>query len=149
MQNTNTNDNKHNVKHKSHQKNQTRAQSEALQVFIEKLYNWSWNIDSAVLPLSMGPEELNPPPRIVENNPLQGTEHGVTMQTVIKKKSNYDVDAKHKHKWQQTQSRTQKPPEKPNQGTVRSTTCLHQRTIQVELKNWLCCATPYDGPWRD
>jgi hypothetical protein len=35
----------------------------------------------------MGPEEMDNTPRIVENNPLQGTKHGVTMQTVIKKES--------------------------------------------------------------
>ena len=85
MQNVNTHDNKQKVKHKSHQRNQTKAQSEALQVFIKKTIQLELKNDSAVLPLAMGPEEVNHPPANNEIVPMQGTKHGVTMKIVIKK----------------------------------------------------------------
>jgi hypothetical protein len=78
----------------------------------------------------MGPEEINQsPPRIVENNPMQGTKHGVTMKIVIRKRIKIRYRCK-----TQTQMTTNK---KKNTKATRETKPRHnQKHYKSSSKNY-------------
>ena len=71
MQNKNTNDNKRKVEHKSHQRSQTNAQSEALRFCIRNCTLGVQKLTLLYHPLRWALKRLIPP-RIAENNPHAG-----------------------------------------------------------------------------
>jgi hypothetical protein len=73
IQNKTTTDKKHKVENKNNQRSQTNAQSEALRFLIRNCTIGIEQIDSAVLPLTMGPQEINqPPPKSGKSSPPSG-----------------------------------------------------------------------------
>ena len=61
MQSENTNDKKHKVEHKSHQRSQAKAQSEALRFFIKMLETGIKKLTLLCYPLRWALKRLIPP----------------------------------------------------------------------------------------